>query len=127
MNSIFLKTLEVAAPLISAIGGALLTYDALKAPTQMFNRFLMRGQLNCEDVLHKSQLRTIKTYGLSEAELSNATAAEDARHCRAIEEIENKNDLKEFDYKIQVRSLAIWGFLLVTIGCMLQAVVGILH
>jgi len=111
----------IAGPLVAAIGAALLAYDALQGP--MRSHVQRKFQTRAEGViaLHRYLSRTYPSPPYTAEEVAEAKAKLDKERDDSLAQLQEEAAASDLEYRLQISNLAFWGFLLVAIGCLLQA------
>jgi len=116
----------ICGPLIAATGAGILAIDALKAPVHWYDQvFFPRGWIKAISRMHASTLRTIQSYSSPPYTTEQIKEFEDksiADFKKKMEEAESDQDTKELKERFKSQKRAVWGFALVFIGSLLQAI-----
>lgn len=122
-----LTILEVVSPLIAATGGAVLTYDAVRDPLKWWARRGYAAAERREAAVHRAELLPLTSPPYPSAEAAPLITDENARHASAVSAIQDASNRAELEMSFGVQRRAVWGFVLVTVGCLLQAIVPLLR
>lgn len=116
-------SLAVVGPLMATVGAAFLAYDAVRGPMRWYQQvFFVRGALKLARENRDAGKRGYTTPPYPASEVERALHEADERYAKRIADIEEEAadaDLKE---RFRSQKLAFWGFLLVAVGSLMQAV-----
>lgn len=119
------QVLGVAGPLVAASGAAFLAYDAMKGPVRWYEQvFFARGRLKGFRELHEMTLRALKELPVppySAAEVETLAEAATKRYEGRASEAEEGALEREFAETVRSQNRAFWGFGLIVVGGVLQA------
>lgn len=117
------RFLAVIGPLLAALGAGLLAYDAFRGPLRWFDQvFLVRGRLKLAEELRAGRTRGFTVPPYSESDADQAKQNAESGYKQEVSEIQEQVAQKDLAERFRSRMLAGWGFLLVLIGSLMQAV-----
>ena len=122
--------LAVLGPLLMTVGALLLAYQVLRGPVEWYRKeFFGRGHLKALHELHgflMSNIDVLPSPPYTPEAIEKLRKEELTKHRDRIEKEDEQQRTQDLDVAFKVQKIALWGFALVGLGGICQAVGAIL-